>query len=164
MARDLSALIDHVNTVISIEPIDDVATDQDGAAAELDTFTGVGICIVAVVGTSVFTPTASNMLELEVEESEDGTNFTDVADANLTRTQLSTVLVAAATNTGTFAVIDATTRDVRVYTTTYLPTSKDITHIRVVANFSGTVTGGIPLAAFITQAHPASAPTAQWEA
>ena len=160
MARDLSALIDHTNAVQSIEPIADVATDQDGAALTLSSLTGMGITILANVGTSVFTPTASNMLELEVEESEDGTNYTDVANANLTRTQLASA-GGATTNAGTFAVIDATDRDAHLYTTNYLPTSKDITHIRVVANFSGTVTGGLPLDVLIIQAHPADAPTAQ---
>ncbi len=162
MARDLSALLDHANTVISIDPIDDKAVDANGVAAELASFPGVGVCIIAVVGTSVFTPTTSNMLEIEVEESEDDSTYTDVADANITRPMLSSDSTpVAATNTGTFAVIDATTRDAKMYSTTYLPTSKDITHIRPVLNFSGTVTGGLPITVYITQAHPADAPTAQ---
>ena len=160
MARDLSSLLDHTNTVISLEPIDDKATDANGTAAALSTFTGEGVTIVAVVGTSGFTPTSSNKLELEVEESVDGgSNYTDVANANLTRVALTTA-GAAATNAGCFAVIDDPARDVHVYSTTYLRTSKSVTHIRVVHNFSGTVTGGIPIATFITQAHPAIAPTA----
>lgn len=161
MARDLSALLDHTNTVLSIEPVDDRATDLNGAAATLATFAaGNNVCIIAVVGTSVFTPTASNYVCLEVEEStDDGSTYTDVANANLSRTQLMSA-GGATTNTGTFAAIDSTSRDAKIYSTTYIRTSKAVDKIRVVANFTGTVTGGIPLAVIITQAHPADAPTA----
>ena len=158
MARDLSALIDHTNTVQTLEAIADQATDANGATCTLANLTGEGYCIIAMVGTSVFTPTASNFLELEVEEYV--ASWTDVANANLTRTQLASA-GGATTNTGTFAVIDATDRDAHVYSTTYLRTSKSVTGIRVVASFTGTVTGGIPLAIAITQAHPGTAPTAQ---
>jgi len=160
MSRDLSALLDHTNTVISIDPANDLATDTNGAALALANMRGVGFPVIAVVGPSNFTPTDANRVELEVEESEDGVTFTDVANANLTRTQADSLGVASS-NTGCFAVVDATDRDDKIYSTTYLPTSGDITHIRVVANFTGTVTGGIPLAVILTQAHPADAATAQ---
>lgn len=159
MPGDFSAYIDHGNAVISLDPIADQATDANGAALTLASAPAVEYLIIAIVGTSVFTPTDSNKLSLELEESVDGTNYTDVADANLSRVALTT-LGAAAANVGTFAIIDDSARDAHVYTCKYVRTSKAVVKLRVVHNFAGTVTGGIPIATAILPINPGKVPTA----
>jgi hypothetical protein len=159
MQRDLSAVLGHLTAVQSTEPIGDKAADANGAAIAFASSPAQEYLIMAVVGTSVFTPTASNKLEIEVEESIGGSSYTDVANANLSRVATTTA-GAAATNAGCIAVIDETDRDLAIYSATYLRTSKSITHLRVVLNFTGTVTGGIPIATAIIPIHPGTAPTA----
>ncbi len=146
--RDLSQVFDHSAGHIFIDPVDDLAADNTGTSLAL-TSRGEGmpdgVLIIAVVGPGVFTPTAANKLELEVQESTDNSTFTAVADVNISQVQQTTA-GAAATATGTFACVDATDRDDLTYSTLYKIHDSDITHIRINANFSGTVTGGIPLA------------------
>ncbi len=154
--QDLSAVRDHANTVISIDPVDDQAADVTGTSFALANNEGSGgVYIEAHVGPGSFTPTAANKVELEVLESTDNSTFTAAPNDSLSRVQLTTLTPAAATNTGTFAVVDGVLRDDKIYSTMYHPSSAAITHVTVRANFSGTVTGGIPLSVAIG---PSAAP------
>ena len=87
------------------------------------------------VGASADSLSGTNKIELELEESTDNSTFTDVADAD-------TDAAVTGTNTGTFAVIDATDEDDTLYTVRYLGTQQ---YVRVVLNFSGTHSTGTPI-------------------
>ena len=90
--------------------------------------------IVFTVGAIGDTLTTSNKLELEIQESDDNSTFTAVADADLTH------VVAGATNTGTvMALTSGTTGQNSVYMTGYKGFKR---YIRGVANFSGTISVG----------------------
>lgn len=88
------------------------------------------------LGDSADTLSGTNKIELEIEESDDNSNWTDVANADLTN-------YVTATNPGTVALIDAPTEDQAVFTVGYKGTKR---YIRGVVNYSGTHSTGIPVA------------------
>lgn len=87
-------------------------------------------------GDSADTLSGTNKIEIEIEESDDNSTFTDVANADLTN-------YVTGTNAGTIAVIDAPTEDQLVLPVGYRGSKR---YIRAVLNFSGTHTTGIPCA------------------
>jgi hypothetical protein len=90
--------------------------------------------LVFAVGAIGDTMTGSNKLELEVQESDDNSTFTAVADTDLTK------VVTGATNTGTVASFTSgTTGQNAVYMTGYKGNKR---YVRGVANFSGTISVG----------------------
>ena len=72
---------------------------------------------------------------MEVQESDDDSTYTAVADADLSDS-------VTGTNTGTFAVIDDAAEDDAVYSTKYIGNKR---YVKVVANLTGTHTNGTPL-------------------
>lgn len=108
-----------------------------------------GVMIQANVGVSGDTLSGSVMVELEVEESDDGITYTDVADDDLSSS-------ITGTNTGTFAVIDDPAEDDLAYKTEYRGSKQ---YCRMVANLTGTHTNGIPIGAMALIGSPQLAPT-----
>lgn len=118
-----------------------LTADADGVDVDLQGYEGAQV--IAVVGASGDTLSGSVYVELEVEESDDGVTYTDVADADL-------VNVVAGTNDGTFAKVDDPAEDDAVYHTAYIGAKR---YIRVVANLTGTHTNGIPVGVLVNRGH-----------
>lgn len=134
---------------IAVEPALNPATitaDADGLTIDTQ---GYGSVVLAVnVGESGDSLSGSIKIELEVEESDNDSDWTDVADADLQNT-------VDGTNDGTFAVIDAAAEDDAVYITGYTGTSR---YVRVVINVTGSHTNGTPIGATAILGHPEQAP------
>ena len=111
-------------------------SDTDSTAVDLSAYRGC--TFYALLGESADTLDGSNYIELEVEESTDNSTFTDAADGDIRN-------AVTGTNTGTFALINAATEDQLAYSTQYLGTKR---YARVVINFTGTHTTGIPITIF----------------
>lgn len=86
------------------------------------------------LGDSADTLSGTNKIEVEIEESDDNSSWSDVANADLTN-------YVTGTNTGTIAVIDAPSEDQLVIPVGYRGSKR---YIRAVLNFSGTHTTGTP--------------------
>lgn len=120
--------------------------DANGSSIDLRDYDSV--LIVGVVGASGDTLSGSVYAEFEVEESDDASTWTDVADADLTN-------YVDGTNAGTFAVIDDAAEDDAIYMTSYIG---DARYIRVVYNITGTHTNGMPSSAFVVRGHASRRP------
>lgn len=105
--------------------------DADSTSVDLDGFEGV--LLIVDLGPETDTLTGSVYIELEVEESDDDSTFTDVADIHL-------VKVVTGTNTGTFAKVDDAAEADQSYATSYIG---DKRYVRVVLNVTGTHTTGL---------------------
>lgn len=110
---------------------------------------GGGVMLQANVGVSLDTLSGSVYAELEVEESDDGITYTDVADDDLSDS-------VTGTNTGTFGVIDDPAEDDQEYKTEYRGSKQ---YCRVVLNLTGTHTNGIPVGVMALIGSPQLAPT-----
>lgn len=127
--RDLHNILD---PDMSVETAT-ITADTNGTGIDLQGFEGAEV--VAFVGQSGDTLSSSVKIELEVEESDDNSTYSDVADADL----LGSV---DGTNDGTYAVIDAATEDETVYRVGYIGSKR---YIRAVVNVTGTHTNGTPI-------------------
>lgn len=107
--------------------------DTDGSSVDLKGYRWV--TFVAQIGTGGITFDSSNKIEFEVEESDDDSTFTDVADADLQG-------AVAGTNDGCFGVVDSAADDVATYECTYKGSSR---YVRPTVNFSGTHGTGTPI-------------------
>lgn len=106
------------------------------------------------MGNSADTLSASNYIELEVEESVDNSTYTDVANADL-------VNYVTGNNVGTFAVVNAPTEDSLVFMTAYRGETR---YVRPVLSFTGTHSTGTPMSVLAIQKAmnlPANAVTTQ---
>lgn len=130
MIRDLEN--EFGTPVVSIDAAVKTA-DADGSSADLRGYRKA--LVIASIGASGDTLSGSVEINIEVEESDDNSSFTDVADASL-----QTSVTGA--NTGTFAHIDSGTEDSAIYMTTYLGSKR---YIRAVVNVVGTHTNGTPI-------------------
>lgn len=110
----------------SLAPVS-ISADTDGATISLQD--GQSALIIASIGLATGVD-GSNFFELEVEESVNGTDWTDVANADLST-------YVTGTNVGTFAKIDHVDEDNMIYTTDYIGGKP---YIRIVSNETGTVT------------------------
>lgn len=108
-------------------------SDGNGSSADLRNYRGA--LIVADVGNSGDTLSGSVYLELEVEESDDDSSFTDVADADLHG-------YVDGTNDGCFAKIDAPAEDSLHILAEYKGSKR---YIRAVVNVTGSHSSGIPV-------------------
>lgn len=121
----------------------------DANGVTIDT-QGYGSCaFVANVGASGDTLSGSVKAELEVEESDDGSTWTDVANEDLTH-------YVTGTNDGCFAVVDDGAEDEAVYRTGYIGNKR---YVRAVVNLTGTHTNGIPIGVVARLGNPAFSPT-----
>ena len=110
-----------------------ITSDTDGSSVDMLGYNWV--TFMALVGESGDTLSGSVKIELEVEESDDDSSFTDVADAELQN-------YVAGTNDGCFAVVDAAAEDDAVFKATYRGNAR---YIRPVINLTGTHTNGTPI-------------------
>lgn len=110
-----------------------LTADEDGAGIDLQGYEG---CLfVANVGVSGDTLSGSVYIELELEESDDDSTYTDVADADLTG-------FVAGTNDGCWAFIDDPAEDDVVIKCQYMG---DLQFVRAVVNVTGTHSNGTPI-------------------
>lgn len=123
----------------SIEASGTLATDTNGTGVDLSGFDSAEV--VVSVGAAAFTINGSNFLSLELEESDTlGSGYTDVAASDIDG--------GNGGANGQFALIDSSSEDDVVVHVGYTGSKK---YIRVVANFTGTVTGGIPVCALVNR-------------
>lgn len=142
MLRDI---VNNLKVVSSLLPLTRT-TDANGAAADLQDFQGA--MVVAHLGASGDALSGSLKIELELEHSDDNSTFTDCADADLSA-------AVTGTNTGTFAVVDASGEDSKAYKVGYKGNKR---YVRVVYNITGTHTNGTPSSAVIIPGKPKAAP------
>lgn len=140
--RDVASPVDAVQ---SIAPLLRNSSDTNGSSADLQNFDGA--LLVAEVGTEGDTLSASVKIEFEVEESDDNSAWTDVADADL-------VNAVTGTNPGTFAVVDANAEAPATYVGAYVGKKR---YIRIVENRTGTHTVGTTTGASILRMLPRNA-------
>jgi hypothetical protein len=136
----LRDLYSNLNPVMAFEP---AVVTADGNGATIDTRGYDSVMLVAALGATGDTLSGSVKIELEVEHSDDGSSWSDCADADLHK-------VVTGTNTGTFAVIDSNTEDQAVYSTGYRGTKR---YVRMVANLTGTHTNGTEIAGVAILGH-----------
>lgn len=126
---------DIINGLKIDQVVDPVVITADANGASVD-MVGYNWCtFLALIGESGDTLSGSVKIELEVEESDDDSSFTDVADAELQN-------YVAGTNDGCFGLIDAAAEDDAVYKGTYRGGSR---YVRPVINVTGTHTNGTPI-------------------
>jgi len=113
------------------------AGDADGATVDM---LGYRYCtFVGLSGAEGDTFGASVYFEWQVEESDDASTWTDVADADL-----STSVTSTSTDTGVFALINADAETPAIHVTTYTGGSR---YVRAVLLTGGTHSNGTPAAA-----------------
>jgi len=121
--------------------------DANGATVDLQGFRG-GCLFTGYIGTSLDSLSGSVKVELEVEESEDDSAWTDVADADLSD-------YVAGTNDGCFALVDDAAEDDAVFQTLYKGGKR---YCRAVLNVTGTHTNGTPITVISQKLGPDVAP------
>ena len=110
-----------------------ITADTDGASVDMQEYRY--LAFYATVGESGDTLSGSVYIELELEESNDDSSFTDCADADVTNT-------VSGNNTGTFAKIDAAAEDQAIYMCEYKGSKR---YVRPVVNVTGTHSNGTPI-------------------
>jgi hypothetical protein len=130
----MRSLYDVVDLVQILDPI---VAKADKTSAAVDTKNYDSVRLVVNLGASGDTLSGSVYLELEVEESDDNSSWSDVADEHLSD-------YVNGTNDGTFALIDAAAEDEQLYDVEYRGYKR---YIRVIVNLTGTHSSGIPVGA-----------------
>lgn len=130
--------------ILSLSTTDINCTGVDGAGYE-------SVVHAVMVGDSGDTLSGSLMVELELEESDDDSTYTDCANASLMNPATGATGAVTGTNLGTFAVIDAPTEDSLMVFVRYVGEKR---YSRVVVNKTGTHTNGIEIGAFAMRARP----------
>lgn len=114
--------------------------DANGTGVDLKGYEGA--LVVAIVGAEGDTLGASDLISLELEESDDDSTYTDVAVADR--------LDAVGGSSGQFALIDAAAEAPAVHVCSYIGSKR---YIRVVDNRTGTHTNGTPTSAVVVRGH-----------
>lgn len=117
-----------------------VVTRKPGTAAATADFNGTAVDTLGFEGVEVFvymaasgdTLSGSVYTTLELEESNDNTTFTDVAEVDM-------IGAIDGTTTGAFAVIDDPAEDDALFRVGYVGNKR---YVRVVVNVTGTHTNG----------------------
>lgn len=120
--------------------------DTNGTGVDLRGFDSATVCFS--VGASGITLSGTDKIELEVEESDNNSTWTDVDNTDLT-------LYETGTNAGTVKALDATTDVNQVYISGYKGTKR---YIRPVLNYSGTHGSGTLIGAVVTKGHAQTKP------
>lgn len=113
--------------------------DANGATIDLKGYNSN--LIIAHFGASGDTLSGSVYALIEIEESDDNSTWTDVADEHLTNT-------VTGLNTGTIAKVDDAAEDDALYIASYIGHKR---YIRPVLNLVGTHTNGIAAAASVVR-------------
>lgn len=121
----------HISRVVSLANAV-YTTDQNGVGVDISDYEGANV--VAVLGDSGATLSGTNFISLELEESDDDSVYTNVADADM--------IGATGGGSGQFGLVNAPTEDLGVLSVGYRGTKP---YIRGVANFEGTHGVGTPL-------------------
>lgn len=132
-------MIDASTTQKVVQVLDPATITEDTDCAAVDVSGYQSATVIVNVGESGDTLSGSVKIELELEESDDNSTFTDVADAEA-------VGYVAGTNDGCFGVIDAAAEDDAVYKVGYIGNAR---YIRPVINVTGTHTNGTPISATV---------------
>jgi hypothetical protein len=111
-----------------------VTDDQDGASIDLLEYRQA--TFYAMIGVSGDTLSGSVKIELELEDSDDDSSFSDCADADLSN-------AVAGTNDGCWGLIDDPAEDDAVFSVTYKGSAR---YVRPVVNVTGTHSNGTPIA------------------
>lgn len=134
-------MIDLKNTTTQTLALAPIVKNSDTNCTGINTAGFTDLMFQVLVGASADSLSSTNKIELELEESDDDSTYTDCANTAVHG-------AVTGTNTGTFAVIDGTSDDDTLYTCRYLGTKK---YARVVLNFSGTHTTGTPIGVVAVQ-------------
>lgn len=137
----MSQILDLENNCVFAAAVSPVvagtAGDADGATVDLK---GYDYCtFIGMSGAEGDTFGASVYIEWQVEESDDASAWTNVANADLT-----TYVASTSTDTGVFALINADAETPAVHVTTYKGGKR---YVRAVLLTGGTHTTGTPVAA-----------------
>lgn len=122
--------------------------DANGTAVDTQGYGSVSF--FALFGASGDTLSGSVYAEVELEESDDNSTFTDVADADV-------VTAVTGTNTGTIAVVNDPAEDDQTYKAGYIGGKR---YVRPVYNVTGTHSNGMPVAVIAVLSNPTYAPAA----
>lgn len=109
--------------------------NSDTNSSSMDLRDSESAALLFHIGASADTLSGTNKIELEVQESDDNSTFTPVANADMN-------LYAAATNVGTGAVVISNATASQSYLFGYKGSKR---YIRGVLNFSGTHSTGTPI-------------------
>ena len=109
--------------------------NSDTNSASMDLRDSESAALLFHIGASADTLSGTNKIELEVQESDDNSTFTAVANLDMN-------VYAAATNTGTGAVVVSNATASQSYLFGYKGNKR---YIRGVFNFSGTHSTGTPV-------------------
>ena len=137
----------------SIAPLLPPAAARTASAqsASFDAQNYDAVTLVASVGATGDTLNATNRVELQVQESDDNTTFTPVADADLAR------VAPGGQAPGTFAVLNAAGSVNQVYKTGYVGYKR---YVRVALAAFGTTASGTFIDVLAVGGRPRTAPAA----
>lgn len=121
----------YANTSIT-SLLDPIVSNADTNSTGVDLKDCDDVVLLFHIGANVDTYSSSNKLDLEVQESDDNSTFTAVANADITN-------YVTGINTGTVAEIIANSGCSQIYQVGYRGTKR---YIRGVLNFSGTHSTG----------------------
>jgi hypothetical protein len=111
-----------------------VTEDADSASVDMQEYKEVAF--YATVGASAETLSAELSLSIGLEHSDNNSDFTACTDAQV-------LGAVASEGTGIFAIIDAATKDEKVYVAQYRGTKR---YVRASITAGGTHTNGTPVA------------------
>lgn len=123
--------------------LDPAAVTADVESSSLDRQGYGSLMFLASLGEDGGTLDESNHIQLEVQESDDNSAFTAVADEHLDR-------YVAGDNDGTFAKVDAASKDDAVYKVEYRGYKR---YARVVVNVTGTINCPVAIIGLSGNAH-----------
>ena len=129
-----------------------VTADQDCTGVDSQGFEGIEH--IVHVGNSGDTLSASDKIELELEDSDDDVSYADVTDAEFVNTG-SDANVSDPDANVKFATIDAPAEDSRAFRIGYRGPKR---YSRVVLNLTGTHTNGTPIGVLGLKGRPALSP------
>jgi hypothetical protein len=133
--KDLNAGFAYVQL---IAPQAAISADTVSAAFALSPY--IRAALVVNVGASAATLTSTNKIELEVQDTVDGTTWLPAANTDVVG-----AVSGATSNTGTIGIIQSNPDLNKTYKCAYIGNKLAA---RVVANFSGTHAGGTFISAF----------------
>ncbi len=145
------------NNIKVVQLIDPIVgnNDSEGTPANgLDTRGFDSAELIALIGQSGDTLSGSVKIDVKLEESDDDTTYTAVTDANDVLLAADGVAATPDAN-GIVATIDAAAEDETKVRVGYVGTKR---YARLIFDFTGTHTNGIPLALLGILGHPHERP------
>jgi hypothetical protein len=134
-------LYSNVDPVVSLVPL---VRSADANGTGIDTRNFRAAMILIQLGAHGITFDTTNKIAFELEESDDNSTFTDVADIDIIDPKVGVV-------TGTVAMFDGVINPTDTALNKYRGTKR---YVRVVANFIGTHGTGTSLAAHVVLGYP----------